>query len=210
MKLSKKKALVLVLAFALVACRPSLRMCDPSSACAATLACVSGRCVVPATVGAQTVSTTQRFVYRPTASQNAEAVNEGFARLGQGQTWALTFTAMPITTVVEAYVLLRPVPRLTQSAIDIHAEYGGIRPLFPSAAGATSRAMPALDGQPALVRVDVSRLVKDQLEQHTEALVPLDLTLVGDVEGEGEGVVFVASGEGEPMLEVYGHQHAKK
>jgi hypothetical protein len=70
--------------------------------------------------------------------------------------------------------------------------------------------MPAVDGQPALVRVDVSRLVKEQLEQSPEALVPLELTLVGDVESEGEGIVFVAQGEGEPMLEVYGHQNAKK
>jgi hypothetical protein len=212
MKLSQKTALALAVALELSACRAPLRMCDPSTACAATLACVSGRCVVPANVGAQTVSNAQRFVYRPTANQATEAPNSGFARLGHGQTWALRFLAVPITDVVEAYVLLRPVPRLTQSATDVHAEYGGIRPLFPTRAGATSRVMPAFDGQLARVRIDVQRLVKEQLEHSAEALVPIELTVVGDASSSesGDGIVFDASGEGEPLLEVYGHQSAKR
>jgi hypothetical protein len=209
-----RRAFLLSSLAALLACRADVRLCGSQDACNSSSACVSGRCI-PVDAGVPSVQLARRLVLRPVmaASQQDDSARQqanGEVALANGRAWVLEFEVPPLATVVEAYVLLHAVPVPTQSAIDVHAEEGALRPLFGTRAGATTHVdPPSLSGN-ARIRVDVhSALQTFERRSATEkpGLERLTLTLMGS--GAEPGVSFAQSGANEPVLEIFVHEAPK-
>jgi hypothetical protein len=167
--------------------------------------CVSGRCLPSADAGVPVVEQSERLVLHPVVS---EPVGKE-VRLSHRTSWTLGYR-VPLTgglagkQVVEAYLLLKPLARPLQSPIELHADDGADRALFPTRAGAHVHVdLPSLSDN-STVRVDVRQAIASRSvskAQGSAALSSVLLTLNAD--GEGEGITFASGGTDEPVLEIF-------
>jgi hypothetical protein len=194
------RALIL-LPLMFLGCARDVRLCGNQDPCTGSLMCVSGRCLPSADAGTPTVEQSERVVLHPVVSEPAGKE----VRVSHRTSWTLGYRVPQSgKQVVEAYVLLRPLSRPLQSPIELHADDGADRALFPTRAGAHVHVdLPSLSDA-SLVRVDVRQAVARRTLSK-EAVSPGEssilLTLNGD--GEGDGITFASNGVDEPVLEIY-------
>lgn len=201
--------LMLGAAVSMASCGENTRMCSSADVCRGTSACVAGRCLPPEDAGTPRVAKSQRFTFQLAKSRpdDPEAFARGEVRLSSKYGWSLDYLlpqALHGMHLVEAYLLLHPLARPTQSSIVLHAQDGADRSLFPDSAGAIVHLDPPSLGTFGHARVDVHRAVTRALSDKAlqeQSLSKLTLTLAA--EAEGDGIIFASTGEDEPLLEIY-------
>jgi hypothetical protein len=180
-------------------CARDVRLCGNQDPCTGSMMCVSGRCLPPADAAAPAVERSERVVLRPVLSEPSDKE----VRVSRRSSWTLGYR-LPISSkhVVEAYLLLKPLSRPLQSPIDLHADDGADRALFPTRAGARVHVdLPSL-GDSSTVRLDVREAItRRTVEKDVAGFSAVVFTLNGD--GDGEGITFASHGTDEPVLEIF-------